>query len=708
MDLETFRRTVGACPAGITPFLGDPMALFKYFNLSAELAVGENAFSEALYDGIRGAFASGHQTVWARCKSLQAELIHRHVIDGETIDPYFAMLERIMEAVRGRAALNDEIRGDWETAIRHASDHVKLQDWGTAAVRERTHARQFEVARAAKRLRTLGYTISYDNGKLGLPPQDDERLVADIERRVAAIGGINVARRIFKSILPHYDDRQERYHLIRHTSPTGGGQAEIPFGYLFQLAAKHAFAKRRAADTDVNWGQLLRLAIDYAAVLDVQNYVPNLWLHLDAATLLRYLQETAIADTLFRIPQMRGGDVARLIRGVLDGLDLDRKYGGGWSINDVLAVTEALLKVSRNSRGPLTVSRQTLRKARPDYDSKALRTVLDEVLTHPAGSVNRGYSRPSDAPLKDVPGREDAGHDFFRRPLLRHGEKEVILLDRSACAGAFLEAVLTPLRDTHKNLDDRQIGPAIERFLRGEFDSHRIPTLTGCYRVDGRSGECDLIVETAEHILLFEIKKKPLTRLARAGSDAHLVLDLANSLLAAQVQAGWHEVLLRRHGFLDLTHEGATVRLELKDRGIERIAVSLLDYGSFQDRVFSKQFLEGTMNAAFAANEPTLRKEFDELNKSLEAVREQIRELYPNQPAINQPFFHCWFLSVPQLLVLLDKVEGAEEFRRELWRTRHIVTGSSNFYWDYAHWCRIAANAEANRAAEQANQEIGI
>jgi hypothetical protein len=286
------------------------------------------------------------------------------------------------------------------------------------------------------------------------------------------------------------------------------------------------------------------------------------------------------------------------------------------------------------------------------------------------------------------------------RPLLRHRDKEVFLLDRSACAGAFLEALLTPLRAAHKNFDDRQVGPAIEHFVRREFDAHQIPTLTGCYSVDSRAGECDLIVETPEHILFFEIKKKPLTRRAQAGSDAYLLLDLANSLLAAQVQAGWHEVLLRRHGFLDLTHEGTTVRLELNARGVERIAVSLLDYGSFQDRVFVKQFLEGIMNAAFSVNDPVLREGFDELNRSLEAVREQIRELYPNQPTINQPFFHCWFLNVPQLLILLDEVNGAGAFRRELWRTRHIVTGSSSFYWDYAWMCQADANAQASRAAD--------
>jgi hypothetical protein len=160
------------------------------------------------------------------------------------------------------------------------------------------------------------------------------------------------------------------------------------------------------------------------------------------------------------------------------------------------------------------------------------------VLTHPAHGANQGFSRPDDAPVKAIPGRENAGHDFFLRPLLRSQGKNLYLLDRSACAGAFLEALLTPLRAAHKNFEDAQVGPAIERFLRAEFAAHGIPTLTGSYTVDGRSGECDLVVESANNILLLEIKKKALTRRARAGSDAHVLLDLASSFPSGAGSSG--------------------------------------------------------------------------------------------------------------------------------------------------------------------------
>jgi hypothetical protein len=283
----------------------------------------------------------------------------------------------------------------------------------------------------------------------------------------------------------------------------------------------------------------------------------------------------------------------------------------------------------------------------------------------------------------------DKGHDFFLRPLLQNDGKSYFFLDRSVCAPACVEALLMPLRGAIGNFEDGQVGPAIERFLQREFLSHGISTLTGKYSVDKEDGECDLVIETAQTIIFFEIKKKSLTRQAKAGSDAFVLLDLAGSLLKAQVQAGWHEVRLRRKGVLELESNGVKTLLELKGREIERIAVSLFDFGSFQDRVLLKQFLEATLRADFSASDASLKGRFDAINKSLAELRAQLNELAHGAPTVSQPFFHCWFLSVPQLLVLLDDVQGEEDFRKALWDTRHFTTGSSDFYFDLS-WIRKA------------------
>ena len=412
------------------------------------------------------------------------------------------------------------------------------------------------------------------------------------------MGGLNVARRIFRQITSLYDEVQERYHVVNRVSMMGGGHAQIPFGYLVLLAAKHFEGTRPLKDTDENWNALLRLSSDYAAFLDVQNYVPTAWFYMDAKALLPYLQELALYDTLFRIPQIRGSDISRIARGVLREFDFEQKLGTGWTLNDALTVIEVLMDQSRGHRGPVSFDLRRLKASCGKLEPAIIAAVLDEALCHPSEGPNRLFSKPTDAPTSGAEGKE-IRHNFVLRPLLSRDHKTYWLLDRSTCAPACLEALFTVLRKSHKDFDGRR-GTPIEAFLREQLAAQAVPTLSGKYVVDGEDGECDIVVETAKTIIFMEVKKKPLTRRAQAGSDAHVLLDLANSLLAAQVQAGWHEVRLRKHGFIELDDNGTKTRLELNGRGVERIAVSLMQFGSFQDRILLKQFLEATLRAVLA------------------------------------------------------------------------------------------------------------
>ena len=682
MDLAKFRALVDSCPDDITARMSDLEDLYAYVGLPTNTSGFKRAdVSKELYRKIKAAFTSGHQSVWRRCRELRNELIQRHVIDGEALDPYFVVLDRIQDAVRATGSAADPIEGDWKQAICNAYDHVRLQDLGSSH-REGTHSRTYEVARAAKRLKDLSFGFWRKDDKLYLETASETKLVAHIERIVATMGGLNVARRIFKQITPLYDQVQERYHVVNRPQMMGGGHAQLPFGYLVLLAAKHLVGTRPLKNTNENWNALLRLSTDYAAILDAQNYVPTAWFYMDAKALLPYLQELALYDTLFRIPQIRGSDINRIARGVLRDFDFDKKLGTGWTLNDALTVIEVLMDRSRDQRGPVSFDLRGLKGRCGDLQPKTITAILDEVLCHPSEGSNRLFSKPTDAPTSGPDGKE-IGHNFFLRPLLSRDHKTYWLLDRSTCAPACLEALFTVLRKSHKDFDGR-LGTPIEAFLREQLAAQAIPSLSGTYIVDGEDGQCDIVVETAQTIIFMEIKKKPLTRRAQAGSDAHVLLDLANSLLAAQIQAGWHEVRLRKHGFIELDDKGTKTRLELKGREVERIAVSLMQFGSFQDQILLKQFLEATLHAGFTVNDPSLQKQFSEFNALLAELRGQVAALYPGGTEVNQPFFHCWFLSVPQLLVLLDAVDGPEQFRQALWKTRHLATGSSDFYFDNA------------------------
>lgn len=266
------------------------------------------------------------------------------------------------------------------------------------------------------------------------------------------------------------------------------------------------------------------------------------------------------------------------------------------------------------------------------------------------------------------------------------------MVDRSVCAGACPEALLAALRPIENGLDQK-VGLQAERFLKTELAIRGIPVHSGDYDVGAEHGECDLVAETPDTVVFLELKKKPLTRRARAGSDADLLLDLAGSLLSAQAQAGWHELRLRQAGRLDLRDNGEIYPLDLGGRDIEKVAVALLDYGSFQDRIFLKHMLETTLGANFSPVDPALNKRFAAINEALEQIREQFAALHQGQSGVAQPFFHCWFLSLPQILVLLDDVTDAGSFRAALWQMRHFTTGVSDFYYEFSHMKRMKAAA---------------
>ncbi len=695
MNLESFRQAVDSCPDEITSRLGDLPMLYAYVGLPVESNFARGNVTTELYKKIAGAFTSGHQSVWHHCRNLRDELIQAHVIDGTPLDPYFSILDNLQDAIKSNPQIKGDIQGDWSAAIRHAYDNVRIHDWSADAIRKKLHSRAFAVANAAKGLQARGVRLLRNGGTITIEPESEATLVDEIEKVIATIGGLNVARRIFQQITPGtYDVVQERYHLVRHASQTGEGSPQIPFGYLLLLAAKHFAGTRPLRDTQENWVKLCLLATDYAAVLDVQGYNPFVWGSMDAHALLPYLQELALYDTLFRIPQVRAGDIEKLARGILCDYDFDQQHGCGWSLNNVLSVIAALLEMSRQHCGPMRFDLRTLMGACTGLPRNIIVGVLEEVLCHPPKGPNQNFSKPTDAPTKS-PGGNVGGHDFFLYPLISVDRKSFWLLDRSMCAPACLEALLSVLRASDKKFDAR-LGIPIEHFLREEFHAHQVPTLSGKYVVDSEDGECDIVIETAQTIMFLEIKKKPLTRRAQAGSNAHVLLDLANSLLAAQVQSGWHEVRLRRKGFIDLTENGVTRRLELKGRQIERIAVSLMQFGSFQDRIFLKQFLEGTLHSDFSVSDASLKEGFAKLNALLAEVRQQVNVLHPGEKELNQPFFHCWFLSLPQLLVLLDGVQGEEVFKKALWKTRHMTMGSSDFYFDLSYMRKLSASATDN------------
>jgi hypothetical protein len=48
-------------------------------------------------------------------------------------------------------------------------------------------------------------------------------------------------------------------------------------------------------------------------------------------------------------------------------------------------------------------------------------------------------------------------------------------------------------------------------------------------------------------------------------------------------------------------------------------------------------------------------------------------------------FYNCWFLSVPQILIILDNVNSSDDLKREIWRNRSVSFSCMDFYKEYYH-----------------------
>lgn len=689
MDLTQFRQLVDAhspqLPSGL-------QEMYEYVGLPQEGSYRTQEVSKKLYQAIANSFTSSREEAIKTCRNLRSQLVYESELDNRPLDPYATVLYHIGDALNTPRTA-ESMEDNWGQAIQNALDHTLVSPIGNGL---NVQWQEFAVAKAAKSLQRKGYELIRSGAKIFIEPKSELCLIKALERLILSIGGINVARRIFYTLAPHYYQGQERYLFnINSGNIYATPLPFAPYGYLLMLAVKNPVGKKPLRNTEETWKSLLGLATEYATLHEVQNFNPMPQFNIPVAMLTEKLRELALFDVLFRLPQARPFDVVDMVRGLLSEYDFDAIRDGRWTINQFLTVTEFIFQRSRHTRGPHSFSLSEIKAECSDVPEAQIDYLVSTVLSHPQSGANQNFVRPIDAPYLD-PETRAAGYDFYFKPLIRSGAETFVLVDRSVCAPNFLEALFAALRDKEGKGFDDKLGNRIERYLTTKLVSQGINCLTGDYWVNGEQGECDIVIETTEVIFFIEIKKKPLTRDARAGSDIHLLIDMASSLIAAQVQAGWHELRLRTKTFLDLEHNGKTTRLELRGRRVERVAISLLDYGGLQDRLSTHILLNASLSAAFSLRDDApsgYEKRFSNVNTVFEELTQQTIELHKEEEDPRY-FFNCWFLSVPQLLMMLDGVHGPEEFKQAFWQTKSVVMNAQDFYYELEQGRRRHAYAK--------------
>jgi hypothetical protein len=388
---------------------------------------------------------------------------------------------------------------------------------------------------------------------------------------------------------------------------------------------------------------------------------------------LEFIREIARYDTIFSFEQINPDYIIKIANGLFLRKEWEEKIDARWSIRDAIEIIKNIIDIGKSNARSFLFYAHEIHLALSNIAPKRIDFILNKILSHSPGVVNSKYKFPA----------ESTEITLMQKPLLTNGHGQFWVVDLSLNAPAFVESLMAGLRSEIPDID-RTLGSQIELFLKQEMRQRGLVVHGGNYKSSGKHGECDLVIETDSTIVFLEIKKKPLTRRARSGIESFILTDLAGSLLDAHLQTGWHEERMRRAGHLTLTNlDDNEVKIELNNRKIERIAVSLFDFGGFQDRTILSHVLETGLSVNFTYLDQKQKKAEEALNSSLNELRTQVTSL-SNMKDSRRAFFDCWFVSIPQILLLLESAQTNSDFINALTRMKFVTFGTLDFYYEYS------------------------
>ena len=273
------------------------------------------------------------------------------------------------------------------------------------------------------------------------------------------------------------------------------------------------------------------------------------------------------------------------------------------------------------------------------------------------------------------------------KPLIKANGK-IYALPVTIGSWGWFEALMTVVRnqekeDNKKNID-KEVGELIEVYIKEKLDEKSIKHCCGHY-LHPVDGEADLVVEATEGIMLFEIKKKSLTRMAKSGDEFRIVADLLGSLIDSQAQCFRTSHLMIKDGYVDLDDgNGNVTRVEKQGRTAECISICLGAFGPLQDRTLIKSIMDEMCNNQLTAGYEGIDKQtikyVKKFNKDLQKWMPFLNKEITNGDSKSNPFFNSWFLDLEQLMLIVKESNSNDELLARLLETKYVTTGSYNFY----------------------------
>ena len=618
----------------LLPSAGDEIILYKDFQ-----RLGKGLLREQLLDGVDN-----------QCYIDIVEIVHNHLGWNQ-------------KDIKG---FSDTC---WKDVIAACSEEMPLPqtDW------LKEYDKEYRLVAAAKRLRESGLQIKIEN--CDYVTENDDIVFDALTKWIREAGG----RRFLKMLLSQMEYLEpEGIFLIDMNGNTPNPKDVIivkPYNYLVNLALANIKADGGSnSEATQAFEKAISLATDYCLLkYPVQNF-GNVWndlFHRDRDT-VEFFRDLVYKESIFGLTQHSVWFTKMFCERVLKYMqdtkrEVDRKYSFedyGRLMNYVLSVADAVkfVELRKNKLNKLGI--------------KAIEQLIDDVVIGD-DVLNKGFRTPLDEEKENA----------TNKPLIKANGK-IYALPVTIGSWGWFEALMTVVRNQEKEDNqkdiDKEVGKLIEDYIKEKLDEKGITHCSGTYPPPEK-GEADLVVEAQKGIMLFEMKKKSLTRKAKSGNEFKIVADLLGSLIDSQAQCFRTSHLMIKDGYVDLDDgNGNVTRVEKQGRTAECISVCLGAFGPLQDRMLIQSIMDEMCNnlltAEYEGTDKQTIKDVKKFNKDIQKWIPFLNEERNNGDSKTNHFFNSWFLDFEQLMLIVKESNSNDELRARLIETKYVTTGSYNFY----------------------------
>ncbi|UBZ13322.1 hypothetical protein LDL77_15735 [Flagellimonas marinaquae] len=641
----------------------------------------------------RSADTTNKSISMTQLKTVAQNLVYRYLLFDEPTLDYLNILQTLfaIKDARIKKVPPFEETDIWKKIISNVKDYKLVSNYSFDIEPERIreeYPQEYDRVIQLKILISEGCKVSIENESIEI--KNIELAINKLDRIVKEIGGITLARSIFHLLSKNnYSAYFERYHLTRHGNGLGMHKSpQTPIGYLLNLCVKYPNETRTLIKIDKELRRIQDLSIAIVtSYYNVDHY--NQWTHFfqTGETIIKFCTEIALWDSMYSLIQIRPKLSLQIIEELFKEInETTFSKEVGVSKAEYFSVLSEIFEIANDKNGVVTIYVSAIKKKFKEIDEQLIKRVL-EINSHKA-QANVEYLLPSD--ITKV--------DFQFNSLIKLSETKYILMDKSWCAPSLFESLATVFRAAKVKNFESNIGYALEKLIYKWLNDHGITYSRGTYSVNSIDGECDLLIEAKDAIILIEFKKKVLTRKAKSGIDIDLLIDLSDSILSSQIQAGRTEIILREKGVITLTDQKTNLNktISWNGRAIERISLTQLDFGGFHDKTIINQFFNALLTHSYGtySKEKRILKKFKELKAKQDKWSEQYNKLKDLDKAFNHfPYFDCSFMNLGQFLETINLSTDNDTFYEKLKTNKYVTFGTLDFYREFEMKLNMNKNA---------------